>query len=211
LWGTGWSWKRSGSRFAISEDELAATMGDPVENPRIPGDMDYDADFEGDLIQAVTCDQPMSQGQHYWEVELTGVGTQTCDDRNFFVGVVRPHQDCDNRCSVFKEGVVRKYSWQCWEISHPSCGAYSWHAEYSVSDEHDEGEEELFKQGDHIGVLLDLDVGSLRFFRNGKRLKQEFTSGVTGPLLRSVEVHSEGMVLTALPGAETPMSACGCG
>ena len=71
----------------------------------------------------------------------------------------------------------------------------------------DEGEEYAFKQGDRIGCLLDLDAGWLRFYRNGKRLRQEFASGVTGPLLRCAEMHNEGDVVAALPGAEMPAGA----
>ena len=71
----------------------------------------------------------------------------------------------------------------------------------------DEGEEYAFKQGDRIGCLLDLDAGWLRFYRNGKRLRQEFASGVTGPLLRCVELHVPGAVVTALPGADMPAGA----
>ena len=58
----------------------------------------------------------------------------------------------------------------------------------------DQGEEYVFKQGDRIGFLLDLDAGWLR-------------SGVTGPLLRCVEMFDEGNVLAALPGAEMPADA----
>jgi hypothetical protein len=71
----------------------------------------------------------------------------------------------------------------------------------------DEGEEYVFKQGDRIGCMLDLDAGWLRFYRNDKRLRQEFASGVTGPLLRCAEMHTEGYVVTALPGAEMPADA----
>jgi hypothetical protein len=55
--------------------------------------------------------------------------------------------------------------------------------------------------------MLDLDAGWLRFYRNDKRLKQEFASGVTGPLLRCAESCSEGYVVTALPGEEMPADA----
>ena len=55
--------------------------------------------------------------------------------------------------------------------------------------------------------MLDLDAGWLRFYRNGKRLRQEFASGVTGPLLRCAEFYDEGGVVTALPGAEMPADA----
>ena len=55
--------------------------------------------------------------------------------------------------------------------------------------------------------MLDLDAGWLRFYRNGVRLRQEFASGVTGPLLRCAESNTEGEVVTALPGAEMPADA----
>jgi hypothetical protein len=55
--------------------------------------------------------------------------------------------------------------------------------------------------------MLDLDAGWLRFYRNGVRLRQEFASGVTGPLLRYMEIFDEGDVVTALPGAEMPADA----
>ena len=71
----------------------------------------------------------------------------------------------------------------------------------------DEGEEFTFEQGDRIGCMLDLDAGWLRFYRNGVRLRQEFASGVTGPLLRGAEFYEEGNVVTALPGVEMPADA----
>jgi hypothetical protein len=60
----GWVWDRFGSRFTVSGDGLVATMGGPVDNPLDPGDEDYDEDFDDELMQAVTCEQPMTEGRH---------------------------------------------------------------------------------------------------------------------------------------------------
>jgi hypothetical protein len=40
-------------------------------------------------------------------------------------------------------------------------------------------------------VLLDLDVGWLRIYRNGNRCGPGFLAGVTGPLVRAVEFYYE--------------------
>jgi hypothetical protein len=41
-------------------------------------------------------------------------------------------------------------------------------------------------------VLLDLDAGWLRYYRNGKRCGPGFTEGVTGPLLRVAQLVKIG-------------------
>jgi hypothetical protein len=73
--------------------------------------------------------------------------------------------------------------------------------------------------GDHIGVLLDLDAGWMRFYRNGKRWGPGYTEGVTGPLVRAAmqpraHVQQSGETwrgmeetVTVLPGAVAPEGA----
>jgi hypothetical protein len=48
-------------------------------------------------------------------------------------------------------------------------------------------------------LLLDLDAGWLRFYRNGKWRGSGFTEGVTGPLVRAAALWDEGEKATALP------------
>jgi hypothetical protein len=55
-------------------------------------------------------------------------------------------------------------------------------------------------------VLLDLDAGWLRFYRNNKRCGQGFTEGVTGPLVRAATLSHRSKV-TVLPGAVAPEGA----
>ena len=221
VWGAraGWVWDRFGSRFTVSGDGLVATMGVPIANPLDSEDEDYDEDFDGELMQAVTCEQPMTEGRHYWEVELTRE-PGSVDDVMF--GAVRPGQDCDDTGGVPASStahfqiVIQPHTTSsntaqdftgcvCLFGNGKSPIASAAGCDGDVSHL-DEGEEHGLKQGDRIGCLLDLDAGWLRFFRNGARLRQEYASGVTGPLLRSAEVSGdgEGVALTALPGAETP-------
>ena len=64
-----------------------------------------------------------------------------------------------------------------------------------------------FAKGDRVGVLLDLDAGWLRFYRNDKRCGPGYTEGVTGPLVRVAQVYGKGDTLTVLPGAVAPEGA----
>ena len=64
-----------------------------------------------------------------------------------------------------------------------------------------------FKKRDRIGVLLDLDVGWMRFYRNGVRCGPGFTEGVTGPLVRAAELLNSDGTLTVLLGAVAPEGA----
>jgi hypothetical protein len=183
-------------------------MGAPLANPHAPGDEDYDCDFDSAPYQAVTCEQPMTEGRHYWEVELASHNASDW----VVVGAVRPGQDCDDAADAppSSAAIFMLRSNPDGHNAHlfgngkthyatgPGCDGDVSHV--------DEGEEHVFQQGDRIGALLDLDAGWLRFYRNGARLRQEFTSGVTGPLLRCVQLHCEGAVLRALPGAEAPDS-----
>ena len=59
-----------------------------------------------------------------------------------------------------------------------------------------------FKQGDRVGVLVDLGAGSLRFYLNGVQCGPGYTAGVTGPLLPAIAIATCGAVVTAVPGAE---------
>jgi hypothetical protein len=63
-----------------------------------------------------------------------------------------------------------------------------------------------FAAGDRIGVLLDLDAGWMRLFRNGKRCGPGYTEGVTGPLVRAAQLGGS-MKVTVLPGAVAPGGA----
>ena len=63
-----------------------------------------------------------------------------------------------------------------------------------------------FAKGDRIGVLLDLDAGWMRLFRNGKRCGPGYTEGVTGPLVRAAQL-GYGEKVTVLPGAVAPEGA----
>jgi hypothetical protein len=65
-----------------------------------------------------------------------------------------------------------------------------------------------YKQGDRVGVLLDLDDGSLRFFfffRNGAQHGSGYASGsVTGPVVPAVQMYNTNESVRLLPNAQQP-------
>jgi hypothetical protein len=56
-------------------------------------------------------------------------------------------------------------------------------------------------------VLLDLDAGWMRIYRNGKRCGPGFTEGVTGPLVRAAQLIDIGNKVMVLLGAVAPEGA----
>jgi hypothetical protein len=62
-----------------------------------------------------------------------------------------------------------------------------------------------YKQGDRVGVLLDLDNGSLRFFKNGVQHGSGYPAGsVTGPVVAAVQMYRGDDSVRLLPNAEAP-------
>ena len=165
----GWRWEESGSEITLSGEGLVATK-------------------DGYVDQLVTGGSPMTEGRHYWEVELTWTDDDGC---GINVGAVRPgldhnkgHHDTNDAYYIFGyDGSL-----------------------FGNGKEHAD-EQGKFAKGDRIGVLLDLDAGWMRLYRNGKRCGPGFTEGVTGPLVRAAELCDKGDKVTALPAAVAPEGA----
>jgi hypothetical protein len=61
-------------------------------------------------------------------------------------------------------------------------------------------------QGDRVGVLLDLDNGLLRFFKNGVQHGPGYPAGsVTGPVVAAVQMVNKDSSVRLLPNAEAPI------
>ena len=62
-----------------------------------------------------------------------------------------------------------------------------------------------YKQGDRVGVLIDLGGGSLRFFKNGVQHGQGYAAGsVTGPVVAAVQLFTYNTSVRLLPNAQQP-------
>jgi hypothetical protein len=62
-----------------------------------------------------------------------------------------------------------------------------------------------YEQSDRVGVLLDLDNGSLRFFKNGVQHGPGYPAGsVTGPVVHAAHMVDKDNSVRLLPNAEAP-------
>jgi hypothetical protein len=129
----------------------------------------------------------LTEGKHYWEVELLSE-----DVLAILVDISRPNLDpagCyfDSDCT---DG---------WFI-YPYDGSLGGNGKQNGDD--DAG---IYKQGDSVGVLLDLDNGSLRFFKNGVQQGPGYAAGsVTGPVVHAVQMFAKDESVRLLPNAEAP-------
>jgi hypothetical protein len=118
----------------------------------------------------VTTGVELTAGRHYWEVEILSERTE-----DMHVGVARPNLDPvgDNIHEECTDG---------WFI----------HAGYGECYGNGKGGDDPageYTQGDRVGVLLDLNDGSLLFFKNGVQHGPGYPAGsVTGSVVAAVEL-----------------------
>jgi hypothetical protein len=128
----------------------------------------------------------ITEGKHYWEVELLSESVHS-----IYIGISRPNLDptgdyLDRECT---DG---------WSI-------YAYHGSLCGNGKYGDDPAGGCKQGDHVGMLLDLDNGSLRFFKNGVQHGPGYAAGsVTGPVVAAVQLVSSRTSVRLLPNAEAP-------
>jgi hypothetical protein len=133
-----------------------------------------------------TSETELTEGKHYWEVELLSESMG-----GMVIGISRPNLDpagpyCTSDCTDgWFIGVGVGALWGNGKYGSDGAGSYT--------------------QGDRVGVLLDLDNGSLRFFKNGVQHGPGFPAGsVTGPVVAAVQLYSKDASVLLLPNAEAP-------
>jgi hypothetical protein len=130
----------------------------------------------------------MTEGRHYWEVELREQAPG-----GFFVGVTRP------KLNPKVDYAVRS-SMDAWFVDASNGLLYGNSQEGDESPPHQDFDESLLcLNGKRIGMLLDLDEGSLLFFKNGKQHGPGYPTGsVTGPVVHALsmwEVDQAGRLI----------------
>ena len=170
LFRLGWRWE-SGSGIALSGEGLVATR----------------TVVDTYNFHLVTGGSPMTEGRHYWGMELTAGNW----DVGVMVGAVRPGMEHDKGHSLTNDAYfIKGVSGTLWGNGKTAADMQG-----------------PFAQGDRIGVLLDLDAGWMRLYHNGELCGPGFTEGVTGPLVAAAQVTDAGQQLTVLPGAVAPEGA----
>jgi hypothetical protein len=129
----------------------------------------------------------LTEGKHYWEVELLSENLG-----NTFIGISRPNLDPTGNH-------LERDCTDGWFIRS---GAGSLYGNGKQNDDF-AGE---YKQGDRVGVLLDLDNGALRFFKNGVEQGPGYAAGsVTGPVVHAVQMGLKDSSARLLPDAQAPV------
>ena len=108
--------------------------------------------------------------------------------RNMFFGVVRPW-------GVPGVAVANIMKGHCFYYTagtrHP--GTHAW-----------EGMQDAKGQGDRIGMLLDLDQGSMSVWKNGELLGVMQADGLSGPLCWAVELYQGSARIESAPAPPSP-------
>jgi hypothetical protein len=139
-----------------------------------------------DEFSLTTTGTELMEGKHYWEVELLSEKTIA-----IFIGISRPNL---NPAQAY-------FARECTD---------GWFINAGQGDLHGNGkqygdEAGSYKQGDRVRMLLDLDNGSLRFFKNGVEHGPGYPAGsVTGPVVAAVQMHFQNESVRLLPNAEAP-------
>jgi hypothetical protein len=128
----------------------------------------------------------LTEGKHYWEVELV---SEKFD--GLYIGISRPNLNPKGRYF----GADCTDGW----FMHASIGALCGNGKF-FSDV-----ARRYNQGDRVGVLLDLDDGSLRFFKNGVQHGPGYAAGsVTGPVVAAAQMYTTGSAVRLLPNVQLP-------
>jgi hypothetical protein len=137
----------------------------------------------------MTTGTELTEGRHYWEVELLSERVDC-----IFIGISRPNLDPKGQyfdCDCTDGWFIDADDGTLW----------------GNRKNHDDEAGEC-KQGDRVGVLLDLNDGSLRFFKNGVQHGPGYAAGsVTGPVVAAVQMYDKDTSLRLLPNAEAPANA----
>ena len=122
-----------------------------------------------------------SHGRHYWEVVLDRYGPPSMS-RKVVVGVVSStyhHWHRPHGVIGIKTCPIGHRSWGL------ACGTAKKLSSGNSFISSFRRKHNLFKEGDAVGIMLDLDKRKMAFYRNGTPLGIEF-SDISGPLIPAV-------------------------
>ena len=126
---------------------------------------------------AVRATASFSSGIHSWEVHI-----DKCVSKNIFVGVVAANASVEN---------------------YVGSDRYGWGYLANKAIWHNKGKMrsygELFRQGDTIGVKLDMEVGTLSFTRNGKDLGVA-VEGLVGDMYPAFSLYNQDDQVSLVAG-----------
>ena len=186
-----WNWSEPSTNVTLAREGLVATkMGPENKTAFVFGGLS------------------VTSGHQYWEVLLTS------NDR-----LSQPSPRRVRRLGRLLIGCVRKGQLDSDRSSWATAAAFSGPggandeacflfgnngALYGNGRRGEGGVTPSLASNDRVGVLVDLDSGTLKMYRNGYRYGPSFESGVAGPLVFCVDMLSPGMAATVVPDAVEP-------
>jgi hypothetical protein len=133
-------------------------------------------EYEDSLVTSGT---QLTAGKHYWEVVILNDPSGST-----FVGVTRPNLNPTDDHSESTDG---------WFILPDDGGLWG-------NGKQGADAAGRIDEGGRVGVLLNLDEGSLRFFKNGVQHGPGYPAGsVTGPVVCAVQMYIIGTCVRLLP------------
>jgi hypothetical protein len=136
-----------------------------------------------------TTQSELTEGKYFWAVELLSEKVS-----DILIGISRPNLDPTGQ-------YWKRECTDGWFISAHNGALYG----NGKKHDHRAGS---YEQGDRVGVLLDLDTGSLLFFKNGAQHGPGYPAGsVTGPVVAAVQMLFDGHSVRLLPNAKAPANA----
>ena len=158
---------RAHASITLSENGAVATKFFDGEGPEVD---EEDNDYRSAASTVV-----MRSGRHFAQF-MVEEGPMSGD--NMMFGVIRPGWDVQGGSGAY--GV----DGHCF---------YGTHSGRRFPGYHDwEGSQTAKEQGDRIGMLLDLDQGSMAIWKNGVHLGVMVAEGLSGPLCWAVSLVWEG-------------------
>jgi hypothetical protein len=170
---------RRGAVFGRSHADITLAEGGSLATKRVYGQGHSRAAASNALMRA---------GRHY--ALFTLVGDVDASSSVMFFGAIRPGWDVEGRTSAAHE------DGHCFYYAHTGChfpGRHDW-----------EGMQPAHDEGDRIGMLLDLDQGTMTVFKNDERLGVMAT-GLSGEYSWAALMHVEGDSV-CIEVAEVPTS-----
>ena len=150
----------------------------------------------GNYPRHATHGEVMDSGVHSWELLFTAAASAN-GNRTMYVGVGREGLDVE-------KGNHHKTA-AAWYLRTDDGTLYGGGP---ADKDKEKPTEKGFQVGDRIGVRMNCDDGSLRFYKNGETLDAGFPAGtITGPVVGAVELLCSGQALTLVPEATSSKTA----
>lgn len=185
-----WWWNRCSHYIALSSPSPSPSLTSYDSIAKIEGSPRWGK------RQLVTGGDIMVTGRHYWEIKIN---REERYHANLFIGACLPLGGTDGG----PDGKRHDYTNIDFNDNYPGyficfSGLYG----NGVIFKNDGNCN--FQEGDTIGILLDLDERTIKFYRNKKRLGPDWPGEVKGPLLKAAVITTANTEIEIVSNPQIP-------